>query len=308
MVGALIDNLSGDRAYLAGASTITQQLARNFFLTEEMAVEQQTRTRSLRRKLQEQFMAMILETKATKEEILELYLNDVYLGHRGSFALHGVAEAARMFFSKDISNVTLSEAALIAGVIQSPYYHSPFANAERAKDRRNVVLRAMADAGFITDDAARRAAGEPLTVAATSLDNEAPHFIDYLGPELDAAFPGVTARPGVLDVYSTLDLNFQRYAQDAVRTGLTQVDTILARRKKGAARRAEAALVAVDPRTGDILAMVGGRSYNGRRAITRTSTTATSRCGGRWRCRATPPPSRWPSRPASIAWRRSGSG
>ena len=157
IVGALVDNIFGNAAYLSGASTITQQLARNFFLTEEMAIEQQTRQRSPLRKIREQIMAVILETKATKDEILELYLNDVYLGHRGSFALHGVPEAAKMFFSKDVRNLTLSEAAMIAGVIQSPFNHSPFNNPERAKERRNVVLRAMADAEYITADAAERA-------------------------------------------------------------------------------------------------------------------------------------------------------
>ena len=262
MVGALVTNLVGDRPYLVGASTITQQLARNFFLTEEMAVEQQTRQRTVRRKLQEQVMAIILETKATKDEILELYLNDVYLGNRGSFALHGVAEAARMFFGKDISNVSLAEAALIAGVIQSPFNHSPFNSLERAKDRRDVVLRAMADAGYVTPDAATRASKEPVTVVARALDNEAPYFVDYLGQALDTSFPGITAKTGALDVYTTLDLSLQRYAQDAMRDGLAKVDAVLARRKRGPKRVAQAALIAIDPRTGDILSLIGGRSYN----------------------------------------------
>src|SRR3712207_5712655 len=109
---------------------------------------------SYRRKGLEIFMAIILETKATKDEVLELYLNDVYLGNRGSFAIHGVPEAARMFFGKDVSNVTLAEAALIAGAIQNPSLHSPFGNVDRSKERRNTVLRAMADAAFITADAA----------------------------------------------------------------------------------------------------------------------------------------------------------
>ncbi len=262
MLGALVTNLRGNRAYLVGASTITQQLARNFFLTEEMAEEQQTRQRSIRRKLLEQFMAVILETKATKDEILELYLNDVYLGNRGSFALHGVAEASRMFFGKDVTNLTLAEAALLAGVIQSPYNHSPFTSVERARERRNVVLRAMADADYITADAATRAADEPITVVARALDNEAPYFVDYMSQALDDAFPGVTARPTPLEIYTTLDLNLQRAAQDAVREGLARVDETLARRRKGETRRAQAALVALDPRSGEILAMVGGRSYN----------------------------------------------
>ena len=262
MVGALMSNLFGDRTYLSGASTITQQLARNFFLTDEMAIEQQTRRRSLRRKILEQFMALILETKATKDEILELYLNDVYLGHRGSFALHGVAEAAKIFFSKDVRNLTLSESAMIAGVIQSPFFHSPFNNPERARDRRNVVLRAMADGSYITADAAERATREPVVVVARAVDNEAPYFVDYLGAALDESFPGVTSKPGVLDIYTTLDLNLQRHAQDAVREGIAKVDAALARRKRGPRRVAQAALVAIDPRTGEILAFIGGRSYN----------------------------------------------
>jgi penicillin-binding protein 1B len=262
IVGALIDNIFGNRGYLSGASTITQQLARNFFLTEQMAVEQQTRQRSPLRKIREQIMAVILETKATKDEILELYLNDVYLGHRGSFALHGVPEAAKMFFSKDVRNLTLSEAALIAGVIQSPFNHSPFNNPERARERRNVVLRAMADAGYITPDAAERASKEPVTVFARALENEAPYFVDYLAEVLETGFPAVASKPGVLDIYTTLDLNLQRYAHDALASGLAKVDAVLARRKRGPPRVAQAALVAIDPHTGEILAMIGGRSYN----------------------------------------------
>ena len=262
MIGALVTNLFGDRPYLVGGSTITQQLSRNFFLTEQMAVEQQTRQRSYGRKILEQFMAVILETQATKAEILELYLNDVYLGHRGSFALHGVAEASKIYFGKDVRNLTLSEAALIAGIIQSPYNHSPFTNTERARDRRNIVLRAMVDAGYITSDAADRAQHEPIAVVARAVDNEAPYFVDYIGEVLDATFPGIVSKPGLLDVYTTLDLNLQRYAQDAVREGLAVVDTALARRKRGPRRVAQAALVAIDPRSGEILAFIGGRSYN----------------------------------------------
>ena len=262
MIGALATNLFGDRPYLVGGSTITQQLSRNFFLTEQMAVEQQTRQRSYGRKILEQFMALILETQATKADILELYLNDVYLGHRGSFALHGVAEASKIYFGKDVRNLTLSEAALIAGIIQSPSNHSPFTNTERARDRRNVVLRTMVDAGYITSDAAERAQREPIAVVARAVDNEAPYFVDYVGEVLDATFPGIVSKPGTLDVYTTLDLNLQRDAQDAVREGLAVVDKALSRRKRGPARVAQAALVAIDPRSGEILAFIGGRSYN----------------------------------------------
>lgn len=262
VVGAIFTNIFGNRPYLVGGSTITQQLARNFFLTDQMLEEAQSRQRSYGRKILEQFMSVVLETKATKDEILELYLNDVYLGHRGSFALHGVAEASKIFFAKDVRNLTLSEAALLAGVIQSPQVHSPFNNPERARDRRNVVLRAMVDAGYITADASERAQKEPIAVVARSVDNEAPYFVDYIGDVLDAKFPGATTKAGALDIYTTLDLNLQRHAQDAVRDGIANVDKILARRKRGPRRVAQAALVAVDPRSGEILAYIGGRSYN----------------------------------------------
>ena len=135
-IGAIVTNLRGDTPYLVGGSTITQQLVKNFFLTPE---------KSIKRKMMEQTMALVLERRATKDEILELYLNDIPLGQRGSFAIRGVPEAARLFFGKDVSNVSLAEAATIAGVIQSPSALSPFNNPARCRDRRNVVLQAMAD-------------------------------------------------------------------------------------------------------------------------------------------------------------------
>ena len=261
-IGAVITNVFGDKPYVVGGSTITQQLARNFFLTDEMAVEQALRRRSIRRKVLEWFMSVILERKANKDEILELYLNEVYLGQRGSFAIHGVAEAARLFFAKDVSNLSLSEAALIAGVIQSPGVHSPFGRPERAIERRNVVLRAMAAEGYVSAEAAERATQEPLQVVARAVDNEAPYFVDLVGQRLAEEFPGVTAKEGAVDVHTTLDINLQRVALDAVRVGLAGVDDLLSRRRRRPTQPVQAALISVDPRTGEVLAMVGGRSYN----------------------------------------------
>ena len=196
MVGALVTNVTGSRAYLVGASTITQQLARNFFLTEEMAEEQQTRQRSLRRKLLEQFMAVILETKATKDEILELYLNDVYLGHRGSFALHGVAEAARIFFGKDVTNLTLAEAALIAGVIQSPYNHSPFTSWTAPRSGAMWCCARWPTPSYISPDAAdarrRRAHRRGGPRASTTRRRTSS---TTCGRCSTRRCPGVTARP-----------------------------------------------------------------------------------------------------------------
>jgi penicillin-binding protein 1B len=244
---AIFTNLFGDKKYLVGGSTITQQIVKNTFLTRE---------KSHSRKMVEWFMAFILESRLSKEQILELYLNDVALGQRGSFAIHGVAEAARLFFAKDITNVSLSEAATIAGVIQSPSRLSPFSHPDRARERRNVVLGAMAAAGYVSAEAAERSAKEPVQIVARALEAEAPYFVDYISQELQDKYADVA---GKVDVYTTLDLHLQRLAHDAVRDGLTKLDPILARRKR---QPPQAALVALDPRTGEVLALVGGRSYN----------------------------------------------
>jgi len=262
MGGAAFSYVTGRRARMAGGSTITQQLVRNVFLPKFDGMTLETaRERSPRRKVLEMFVSIILTIKASKDDILEMYLNDVPLGQRGSFAILGVSEASRLFFGKDVSNVSLAEAATIAGVIQSPSALSPFNNPERCRERRNVVLTAMVDAGYIDAAAAERASAEPLTVVQRALEAEAPYFVDYVGQSLDQLYPGLTTTTDkAVDVYTTLDLHLQRLAQDAVRTGLTNVDTLLSRRKRKG--KAEAALIAVDPRTGEILAFVGGRSYN----------------------------------------------
>jgi penicillin-binding protein 1B len=256
-VGALITNMRGAKSYLAGGSTITQQLIRSVFLS---AVVANPNEKTVRRKALEAFMAMVLSRRASKDEVLELYLNEVYLGQRGSFGIHGVAEAARLFFGKDVYNVTLAEAATIAGVIHSPQVLSPFVNATRARDRRNVILKEMANDGFVTRAEAEEAAREPLKVDARALESEAPYFVDMVGQTLSEQFAQVMKTTQPVEVYTTLDLHLQRFAQDAVREGLMQVDQLLARRKRKTVP--QAALIALDPRTGEILAMVGGRSYN----------------------------------------------
>jgi penicillin-binding protein 1B len=262
IIGAAISNIRGRNKYTAGASTITQQVARNVFLPKMFPgmTLRDAREKSLRRKLLEAWVSLILTTRASKDAILEIYLNDMTLGQRGSFGIVGVAEASRLFFGKDVSNVTLAEAATIAGVYQSPSALSPFNNPARCKERRNVVLQSMADSGYITQEVADRAIREPLVVVQRALEAEAPYFVDFVGQTLDEKYPGLTTSTAqAVDVYTTLDLHLQRLAQDAVRDGLTQVDSMLSRRKRG---KAEAALIAVDPRTGEIVAFVGGRSYN----------------------------------------------
>jgi len=250
MAGALLTNLKGDRPYLVGGSTLTQQIVKNTFLTP---------AKTLSRKVQEQFMALVLESRFTKDQILELYLNDVVLGQRGPFAIHGVGEGARIFFAKDVSNVTLAEAATMAGLIQSPSWLSPFRNPERAKQRRNVVLGAMVEAGHITNEEATAAAAEPLTVIARAIENEAPYFVDYVSGLVDDQYAGLLQSGAAVDVYTTLDLHLQRIAQETVADGVVELDKQLARRKQPPA---QVALVAVSPRTGEILALVGGRAYS----------------------------------------------
>ena len=261
LTGAIFYSVVGD-SRISATSTLTQQLVRNVFLPQfEGWTLQQARERSTRRKLLEMWVSLVLTRKATKDEILEMYLNAVPLGQRGSFAIVGVSEAARLFFGKDVSNLTIHEAATIAGVIQSPSALSPFNNPTRCRDRRNVVIRAMADAEFITAEQAEAAQKEPLTVVQRALEAEAPYFVDYVTQTLNEDYPGLTTTDDKpVEVYTTLDLHLQRLAQDAVRDGLTNVDKLLARRKRKG--RAEAALIALDPRTGEVLAMVGGRSYN----------------------------------------------
>jgi penicillin-binding protein 1B len=262
LTGALMDKVVGSSNRVSATSTITQQLVRNVILPQfEGWSLKQARDRNYSRKALEQFLAMVLETRASKDEILEMYLNDMPLGQRGSFAIVGFPEAARLFFGKDISNVTVAEAATMAGVLQAPATLSPFANPTRCRERRNVVLKAMVDAGYIEQVVADLASKEPLVVVQRALEAEAPYFVDYVSRMLDEEYPGLTTTTSqAVDVYTTLDLHLQRVAQDAVRNGLTKVDQLLSRRRRKGL--AEAALISLDPRNGEILAMVGGRSYN----------------------------------------------
>jgi penicillin-binding protein 1B len=248
---AFVTNVSEDRSYLVGGSTLTQQIVKNTFLT---------RAQTYGRKVQEQFMALVLESRFTKDQILELYLNDIVMGQRGPFAIHGIPEAARVFFGKDVRNVTLAEAATLAGIIQTPSRFSPFRNPERARERRNVVLAGMAEAGVITAAEAKSSQDEPLIVASRAFDNEAPYFVDYVSSLLDEKYGGLLKRDDGVDIYTTLDVHLQRLAQEALVEGMAQVDKQLAARKRRG--QAQAALIAVDPRTGEILALVGGRSYS----------------------------------------------
>ncbi|HKO61410.1 MAG TPA: PBP1A family penicillin-binding protein [Pyrinomonadaceae bacterium] len=238
---AMLQNVGKDRID-QGGSTITQQLVKNTYLSSE---------RTLRRKYSEAMLAFALENRLSKPEILALYCNEVFLGQRGAVAARGVKEAAQLYFAKELSQLTLSEAATLAGMIQSPARYSPLHNPAAAQSRRNTVLDAMVRDGWIKGDEALRASKEPIVLASHAKQQSvAPYFIDYVNrtaaSELDAS-------SGRQRIYTTIDLQLQQLAEKAVKRQLDRLG--------GDRRNMQAALVAMDPKTGHVLAMVGGRDY-----------------------------------------------
>jgi penicillin-binding protein 1B len=274
---ALLRN-AGDERMGQGGSTITQQLIKNTYLTPE---------RTLRRKYAEAMLAFTLERRVSKEDIFALYCNEIYLGQRGVVGVRGVDQAARVFFGKELKDLSLPEAATIAGMIQSPSRYSPVRHADAARARRNTVLGTMVRDGSVPLDQAAIAAKEPLKIADfdPARESVAPYFIDYVNRTVESGtgVPGSQrgsagspadqlgrgANPaGVLDppvdhaqdapaTITTLDLDLQRLAGQAIQQQLDHLDTIYQPR----GLTPQAALVAIDPRTGDVLAMVGGRDY-----------------------------------------------
>lgn len=239
-----------------GGSSITQQLVKNFFLTPE---------RTLKRKLQEMMIAVTLETKLKKEEIFQLYANEIYMGQSGSYSINGVGEAASAYFNKDVVNLTLAESAFLAGIIRGPSLYSPYRDPERARARRNQVLDSMAEAGFIPKEKAEATKATKLEIQPkkSAVNSDAPYFVDYLQQQLLNEGVSRDLSKQSYRVYSTVDLDLQRAADKSVNDTLTQLDQIFAKRKKDpvAPGTLQAALVAMNPKTGEILAMVGGRDY-----------------------------------------------
>ncbi|HJX90123.1 MAG TPA: PBP1A family penicillin-binding protein, partial [Pyrinomonadaceae bacterium] len=236
----------GDERLEQGGSTITQQLVKNTYLNSE---------KSLRRKYAEAMLAIALERRLTKEDIFALYCNEVYLGQRGAVAVRGVKEAAQVYFGKELKDLTLNEAATIAGMIQGPARYSPVRHADVAKDRRNTVLSAMQRDGWIDATSASTASAQDITVApAMNLYNSlAPYFVDYVNRIAEDEFDtsGACQR-----IYTTIDLELQQFAEQALKHQLDRLDVAYKGDKKP-----QAALVAIDRRNGNILAMVGGRDY-----------------------------------------------
>lgn len=240
---AVIRN-AGDERIGQGGSTITQQLVKNTYLTPE---------RTLRRKFAEAMLAFTIERRLSKEDIFALYCNEVFLGQRGAFAVRGVDQAARVYFGKELKDLTLPEAATIAGMIQSPTRYSPVRQNDAARERRNTVLGTMVRDGFLKLDQAAAAAQEPVALAEfdSARESVAPYFIDYVNRTSDRR-QDVDA-----STLTSLDLDLQHLASDAIKHQLDRLDKIYQPR----GQTPQAALVALDPKTGKVLAMIGGRDY-----------------------------------------------
>lgn len=240
-----------------GASTLSMQLARDMFLTP---------ARNWRRKAAEVMITLQLEQKLTKEQIFEMYCNGVDLGYRGSFTIRGFGEASQVFFGKDIRSITLAEAASLAGIVRGASFYNPYRHGDRVVARRNAILGLMKQNGYIPNDRDYALAVEsPLTlVSGPSESSEAPYFVDLLNEDLEKRFPGYDFQARADKIYTTLDLDLQKAANEAVSIGMKQVDEVV--RKQGRFRKApfvepQAALIALDPHTGEIKALIGGRNY-----------------------------------------------
>jgi penicillin-binding protein 1B len=238
---------AGDERLGQGGSTITQQLVKNTYLSPE---------KTFRRKYAEAMLSLALERRLSKEDIFALYCNEIYLGQRGAVAVRGVKEAAKVFYGKELRDISLSEAATLAGMIQSPTHYSPVRYPEAARSRRDIVLAAMQENGWITSEQRATATAEPISIAPVSpLDNSlAPYFVDYVNRLAESEFEtsGNDQR-----IYTTIDLGLQEVAERTLKKQLERLDA----RYANSNVKPQAALVALDPHNGNVLAMVGGRNY-----------------------------------------------
>jgi penicillin-binding protein 1B len=251
IAGAMLANVRAGRV-VQGGSTLTQQLAKNFYLTRE---------RTWTRKGTEALMALILERNHTKREILEAYLNEVYMGQRGSVAIHGVGEAAQHYFGKEVNQLTLPEAALLAGLIKGPNLYSPYKHPEAARKRRDLVLSVLREQDKIDRDAYESALVADLGVRDVYIDEYvAPYFVEALRQDLSERYGEEILQSNGMAIYATLDAEVQRAANLAVSKQLEKLEKDFPALKRTDSPL-QAAVVALSPRTGEVIALVGGRDY-----------------------------------------------
>lgn len=251
---ALFRNLRA-KGVAEGGSTLTQQLVKNYYLTNE---------RTVRRKVVEAFMSLILDAKYSKREILGAYLNDIYLGRNRSISILGVGEAARFYFGKPVSEISVAEAAMIAGMIRSPNNNSPFANAERAKQRRDTVLLAMRRNDKIDEATYQKALQEKLPTKpfrSRSGLTSIPFYVDRVLQELEIDYGIDDVQGRGLAIYTSIDLEWQDAAARSLETGLRNLEKS-SRRLRRSENPLEGVIIAVDVGTGEIRALVGGRNYD----------------------------------------------
>ena len=240
-------NLRAGRT-VQGGSTLTQQLAKNFFLSSE---------RTLTHKLNEALIALLLEWRYSKPELLEGYLNEVYLGQQGAHAIHGFGRAARYWFGRGLADLDLDEMALLAGLVRGPSYYDPRRHPERAIQRRNRIIDRLEARGVAGPDAAARARGEPLGVTRHPPPASArfPAFVDLVRRQLRRDYPGSVLRSQGLRIFTTLDPTVQRASESALDRSLP----LLARRSRIAGDELQAAIAVTDARSGEVLSIVGDR-------------------------------------------------
>jgi 1A family penicillin-binding protein len=251
LVRASVANLKAG-GVVEGGSTISQQLAKNLFLSQE---------RNFFRKFHEAFLALLIELRYSKEQILEFYLNQIYLGQRGSWSVCGVEEASLFYFNKHAKELSVPEGALIAGIIPAPNRLSPYRDRDAALGRRDHVLADMVDIGWISKEDARRYRRMPLKFGANPAPmTRAPYFVDYVREILSKDIPPLDLNARGYSIFTTLDAEAQDAAERAAREGARDAD--LRSGRPGSSRDpAQAAVVAIDPQNGFIRAMVGGRNY-----------------------------------------------
>jgi penicillin-binding protein 1B len=241
-------------AIVQGGSTITQQLAKCFFLHPK---------KTFSRKLKEFLMSIIMEMKYEKNEILEIYLNEIYLGQKGSVSINGVGEASSFYFAKTVNELSIAEAACIAGLVRAPNKYSPYIDNERCLERRNSILTAMYKNGHISEDELNAERASQVSPAgATDFSRKAPYFSDYLSEQLTAVYPPEALTSLGLSIFTTLDTQVQMAAEGALERGLSRLEQsnpTLLRPEKG--KSLQGAIIVIQPKTGYILAMVGGRDY-----------------------------------------------
>ena len=261
MLGWIWHDTIGDRKVRGGGSTLTMQLAKLLFLEPNRSNTYEL----LKYKVRQILVAFQLESRFTKEQIFEIYANEINLGQRGSFAINGFGEASQAYFGKDLKQLDVSQCALLAGIIQRPNYFNPFRHPERALERRNLVLRSMVETGALTPNASDRAQSEPLKLAPMNVDaSEAPYFVDLVHDQLQQRLGDQAGTSGgTLRIYTSLDPELQRAAAEAVTVGMQHADEEIRRAHKGGGpvMLPQVALVALNPHTGQVLAMVGGRNY-----------------------------------------------